>query len=337
MRKRVVVSIAMAVALATSSCGGKNEGPTTAGYSDQLAGVCRTINRGIAGLDAPTSLDDVRSNATEASTLYEDGLSELKKLKIPTSDKAFSDDVNDLITSFEDQLDSLDAIAKAARENDQDAVDERMSDLTDQASESNDLADSLDISRCQLDPVFITVETVPTTEPTVPLTLPIATVPAETVPAETVPVDTTPITNKVVLSSSDLVPLGDYSFADAPSEAINGFQTLLELAPSMAAQSGSLGGVDVVDSAGQTMGRVFVFVSDTSPLTPGSLEEVTPFITGSVPTTPANLSGLDGVTWTDDDGTVNFLVGVGADMLWVFAPSADLLGSTVQDFVESIP
>ena len=105
----------------------------------------------------------------------------------------------------------------------------------------------------------------------------------------------------------------------------------------MAAQSGSLGGVDVVDSTGQTMGRVFVFVSDTSPLTPGSLEEVTPFITGSVPTTPANLSGLDGVTWTDHDGTVNFLVGVGADMLWVFAPSADLLGSTVQDFVESIP
>lgn len=338
MSKRIIVSAAVAVAFFMSSCGGKSAGVSTASYSDQLAGVCRTINRGIGNLDATASLDDVRGNATEASALYEDGLNELKKLSVPTSDKEFSADVNDLIASFEDQLDSLDAIAKAARENDQEAVDARMSKLSDQAAESNDLADSLNLSRCQLDPVFATVETTPTTEPTVPLTLPIATVPDETVPVETVPLETTPVTgNKVILGSSDLIPGPDYSFVDAPSDAISGFQTLLELAPLMAAQSGSIGGVDVLDSSAQTMGRVFVFVSDTNPLTPGSLDEVSPFFIGAAQTSPTTLSGLDGVTWSDDEGRSNFLVGVGADMLWVFAPSADLLGLTVQDFVLSIP
>ena len=337
MSKRIVVWAAMAVVLATSSCGGKSAGVTTASYSDQLAGVCRTINRGIGNLDATASLDDVRSNATAASALYEDGITALKKLTVPTSDKAFSADVNDLITSFEDQLDSLDAIAKAARENNQDAVNTRMSKLSDQAAESNDLADSLNISRCQLDLVFATVDTTPTTEPVVPLTLPIATVPAETVPVETVPLDTTPIVgNKTVLSSSNLVPLGNYSFTDAPAEAITGFNTLLDLAPSMAAQSGRISGVDVLDSSRQTMGRLFAFESDTDPLTPGSFDEVTPFITSSVPTTPRTVGTLDGLAWTDPDGTVNFLVGVSNVVLWSFAPSQDLLDATLQAWGESI-
>src|SRR5258706_5023772 len=175
MNKRVVVSAALAIALTVSSCGGNSTGPTTAVLSDQLATVCRSINRGIGNLDAPTSLDDVRSNATDASALYEDGLTQLKKLPVPTSDKQFASDVKDLISSFEDQLDTLDAIAKAAKENDQGSVDTRMNKLTDQASESNDLAASLEISRCHIDPVFTdTVDTTPaTTEPAVPLTLPI--------------------------------------------------------------------------------------------------------------------------------------------------------------------
>ena len=212
-----------------------------------------------------------------------------------------------------------------------------MSKLTDQAAESNDLADSLNLSRCQLDPVFATVETTPTTEPTVPLTLPIATVPDVTVPVETVPLDTTPITgDKTVLSSSDLVPLGDYSFADAPTEASDGFTTLLNLAPLMEAQSGRISALDVLDSSGQAMGRLFAFESNTDPLTPGSFDEVTPFITSDVPTTPRTVGTLDGLAWTDPDGTVNFLVGVSNVVLWSFAPTQDLLDATLQAWGESI-
>jgi hypothetical protein len=337
MNKRMVVSASMAVALAMASCGGSSAGPTAAAFSDQLATICRTIGRGIGNLDTPASLDDVRSNASDASALYEDGLNELKKLTIPASDKQFAGDVKDLISSFEDQLDTLDAIAKAAKENDQDAVDTRMSKLTDQASESNDLADSLDISRCQLDPVFEAVETTTTTELTVPLTLPIATLPQETFPPETSPPDTTPVeSNKTVVSSADLVPIGDYTFEDAPDEATTGFQTLLDLAPSIASQSGRITGVDVLDSSGQTMGRVFAFESDTDPLTPGSFDEVTPFITSDAPTTPKTVGTLDGLAWTDADGTVNFLVGVSNVVLWSFAPSQDLLDATLQAWGESI-
>ncbi len=346
MNKRVVVSASVTVALALASCGGSSKASGTAAFSDQMAGICRTINRGIANLDPATSLEIVRKNATDASGLYEDGVNELKKLTVPTSDKQFASDVKDLITSFEDQLDTLDSIAKAAKENDQGTVNTRMAKLTKQAKQSNDLADSLNISRCQLDPVFSTTDTIPattipattpTTEAPVPLTLPIATEPPTTIPPVTLPVSTTPLSgNKQIISSTNLVPLGNYSFADAPSTASSGFETLLDLAPSMAAQSGRISAVDVIGSNGKTMGRIFAFESDTNPLPPGSFDEVTPFITNSTATSPMTVGTLNGLTWNDPDGTVNFLVGVTNVVLWSFAPTQDLLNSTLQAWGESI-
>jgi hypothetical protein len=343
MNKRVVVSASVIVALTMASCGGGSKAPSAAAFSDQVATVCRTINRGIGNLDPATSLDVVRKNASDASSLYEDGVNELKKLTIPTSDKQFTSDVKDLITSFEDQLDTLDAIAKAAKENDRSTVDARMSKLTKQAKQSNDLADGLNISRCQIDPVFTaTVDTVApstttTTEAPVPLTLPIATTPPTTIPPLTIPVATTPAAgDKQVISSTDLKPLGNYTFADAPATASSGFITLLDLAPSMASQSGRISAVDVIGSNGKTMGRIFAFESTTNPLTPGSFDEATPFITNSATTAPMTVGTLNGLTWSDPDGTVNFLVGVTNVVLWGFAPTQDLLNSTLQAWGESI-
>jgi hypothetical protein len=339
MNNKMLLSASVAVALVAASCGGDGSAQSAEAVSDQLSSVCRTIGRGIGNLDAATSLDEVRTNASEASALYEVGIIDLKKLNVPTGDQEFAADVDDLIDSFEDQLDTLDAIARAARESDQDAVDTRISTLSDQGADSNDLADSLDISRCQLDPVFAAAA--PTTEPDVPLTLPIATLPPETFPVETFPVDTAPldtipVSNKTVLSSADMVPLGDYTFADPPTDAMTGFQTLLDLAPSMAAQSGFITGVDVIDLSGQTMGRVFAFEADIDPLTPGSFEEVTPYFTGDVPTTPLTIGTQNGITWSDPDGTAHFLLGVANVVLWGLAPNADLLVPTLQAWGESI-
>jgi hypothetical protein len=334
MNKRMLVSASIAVSLAVASCGGDGSSTNAEAFSDQLAGVCRTIGRGIGNLDNAASLDDVRGNASEASALYEDGLNELKRLKIPTSDKDFEADVRDLIASFEDQLDTLDAISKAAKESDQEAVDSRIGKLTDQAAESNDLADNINVSRCQLDPVF--VDAPATTEP-VPLTLPIVTVPDETFPPETFPIESVPTVsdNKVVLAN-DLVPLGDYTFADAPTDAIDGFHELLDLSPLLAAQSGRISGVDVLALDGQLMGRVFAFESDVDPLTPGSLEEVTPFLTGDVPTAPSTIGTQSGVTWSDPDGTTYFLLGSSNVLLWALSPTADLLVPALQAWGESI-
>jgi hypothetical protein len=342
MNKRMV-AVGAATLFALAACGGGGGGAqSTEAFSDQLAGVCRTINRGIGDLDPAASLSEVRSNANDASALYEDALNELKKLKVPTADKQFKSDVEDLITSFEDQMDALDDIAKAARDNDQATVDSKIGRLNDLQGESNDLADGLNISRCQIDTVFEAATTTTTTEaPTTttspPLTLPIATEPPTTLPPDTLPPDTTPATsNKTITPSTDLVPLGDYTFAEAPDTAMTGFQTLLDLAPSMAAQSGRIYGVDVIDSAGSTMGRLFAFESDVDPLTPGSFEEVTPYITGDTPTTPKTVGTIDGLSWTDADGTHNFLAGVANVVLWSFAPDESLLDQTLQAWGESI-
>jgi hypothetical protein len=245
-----------------------------------------------------------------------------------------------MITSFEDQLDMLDGIAKSAKAGDHAAVDTKIGKLAALSANSNDLADSLNISRCQLDPVFTTTpSTTPsTTAPVVPLTLPLATLPVDTTPIETTPPDTTPIaSNKRKLSSSKLVPLGSYTFADAPDGALTSFQTLLDLAPSMAAQSGTITGVDVVDSSGKSMGRVFVFQGDTDPLTPGSFDDVTPILTNNLPTSPKTIGTLDGLTFVDpSDGTNYFLYSVSNVVLWALSPSADLLLATLQAWGESI-
>jgi hypothetical protein len=345
MNKRMVVSVSMTLALFLTACGGSSAAPSTADFSSQLDDVCRTIGRGIGNLDTPKSLDDVGSNASDASALYEDGLNDLKKLKIPTGDQEFAGDVKDLIASFEDQLDTLDAIAKAAKENDQDGVDTKISKLSDQAADSNDLADSLDVSRCQLDPVFdaATTTTTTTTTTDVPFTLPVETVPADTFPPDTIPLDTAPFdsappdTNKVIESTADLVPFGDtYTFQNAPDDAIAGFRSLLDAAPSMLAQSGKISGVDVLDLDGNTMGRIFAFESDTNPLTPGSLEEVTPFFTADIATTPLTVGTEAGVTWTDTDGTAYFLLGETNVLLWALAPTEALLQPALKDWGESV-
>ncbi|MEP7203186.1 MAG: hypothetical protein ABI894_11280 [Ilumatobacteraceae bacterium] len=334
MNKRMLVPASIAVSMLAASCGGDGSSTNSETFSDQLASVCRTIDRGIGGLDDATSLGEIRGNASDASALYEDGLNELKKLKIPTNDRAFEADVKDLIASFEDQLDTLDAIAKAAKESDQEAVDTRISTLTDQAAESNDLADSIDISRCQIDAVF---DATPATTEPVPLTLPIVTVPDDTVPLDTFPIDTTPTeSNKVVVSSSDMVPLGDYTFSDPPVDATDGFHELVDLSPLLAAQSGRITGVDVLDLNGQPMGRVFAFESDVDPLPPGSLEEVTPFLTGDIPTTPLTVGTQSGVSWSDPDGTSYFLLGTNNVLLWALSPTADLLVPALQAWGESI-
>src|SRR6185295_6085542 len=139
-----------------------------------------------------------------------------------------------------------------------------------------------------------------------------------------------------IVSASTLIPLGDYTFADVPDDVIKGFHALLDLSPLMAAQSGQISGIDVIGSDGQAMGRVFAFESDADLLTPGSVEEDTPFLTSDTPTTPLTIGTQDGVTWSDPDGTTYFLLGVSNVLLWALSPTADLLQPTLQAWGESV-
>ncbi|MEP7045784.1 MAG: hypothetical protein ABI949_03845 [Ilumatobacteraceae bacterium] len=334
MNRRIVTSASIVVALALTSCGNDAPAVSANAVSDQLAGVCGTIGRGVANLVPVESLDDVRSNASDAAALFENGVNDLKQLKLPADDQEFTGAVRELIAGFDDQLDALDGIAKAARASDQETVDSKISKLSGQAADSNDLADSLEVIPCRLDPVFVAA---PTPVETVPAeTVPAETIPAETSPADTAPAGTTPPSNKNVVSADTLVPLGDYTFADAPQDAIDGFHALLDLSPTIATQSGRISGIDVRDLSGQPMGRIFAFESDTDPLTPGSLEEVTPFLTSDATTSPLTIGTEDGVTWADPDGTAYFLLGAGNVLLWALAPSADLLEPALHAWGESV-
>ena len=104
----------------------------------------------------------------------------------------------------------------------------------------------------------------------------------------------------------------------------------------MAAQSGRINAIDVLDSTGSTMGRVFTFESDTGPLTPGSFEEVTPIITGDTPTTPKTIGTLDGLPGQIPTAPSISSSAIANVVLWSFAPSEELLDAALQAWGESI-
>ena len=112
-KHRMMAPAIVLTVVALGACG--SDGGGGASFSDQLQNECRTMARGLRSIDAPTQLDDFEQAATDASKVYDDGLTALKKLDAP---KDQADDFKDLQTNFQDQTDVFDQIAAAAKKGD---------------------------------------------------------------------------------------------------------------------------------------------------------------------------------------------------------------------------
>src|SRR4051812_1241578 len=113
-KHRMLVPAVALSALFLGACGSDGGGGGAA-FTEALQTECRTMARGLRSIDAPTELADFDQAATDASKVYDDGLTAIKKLKAP-DDQA--DDFKKLQTNFADQVDVFDQIATAAKKDD---------------------------------------------------------------------------------------------------------------------------------------------------------------------------------------------------------------------------
>jgi hypothetical protein len=353
-KHRMLVPAVALTAVFLGACG--SDGGGGAGFTEQLQTECRSMARGLRSIDAPTQLDEFEQAATDASKVYEDGLTAIKKLEAPDDQSA---DFKDLQANFQDQVEVFDQIATAAKKDDAATVTTKLTSLSKITEDNVKLADSLDAKPCAFAAVFTakpvaattTTKPAPTTTeapattaaPTTaaPTTIPPTTAaPPTTASPTTVPATTAAPAEgvKTFTPFADrLTPKGAYSFTDTDAATVTAIRTALNRGPIYAAQSGTISAVDVIDSAGTTIMRVFVFVSDTDELAPGTLAEAENTVSGGAPLTPATFAGVSGKTFPDPSGVTIFVAATG-DTLLVAAGVTDAeLDEGMTDLVESLP
>ena len=275
-----VVTIAL-----VASCGGGGE--TAASAGSKFNDICRTMKSSLSDLDPAADLSEVASNAKDASSILEDGLTDLKKITLPSN----ASDASDLLDNFADQLDAFDAIAKAAKADNAADVQSATDDLTKLNEDSNTLADDADASKCGFSDSLIlglvqssvTVETVPPTTATVPETVPVDTVapdtvPLDTVPSDTVPFDTAPIGDGTRVSidfAALLTSPNGYTFENVDPDSLTPMDTLLSLNPATATATGSISGLNIFGADGSYLGLLYLFLAE-NPLADDVLEQIRP-------------------------------------------------------------
>ncbi len=342
--KRATLAIAATLLLGTTivACGDDGGGGAAASFGDQIDDVCRDLDRALKKLPQAQNVADVKGLASDASTSYEDAVAEMQKIKLP-SDKGDARDAKDLIAGFEDQIDLLDQMSKAAGNDDVDTLTTKLKAFTDIADANADLADNLDAKRCAIDTSFTDfadapVDTVDTTPvDTTPVDTTPVTAPPETQPPSTAPPETQPNleTNKVSLdAASFLVPAGNFSFQDAPADTLSSWNTLLDLSSLIKPQPGTIGGVDVFDGTGANIGRVFFMVADTT-LTPGSIEDLIPIVSSGALNVPATIGGVPGLKY-ESNGLFFFLASRDDVIVWVLSGADANLDPTLSDFFASL-
>jgi hypothetical protein len=314
--------------LVATACGG-SDGPSSSAFVDRVNDVCRSLEKDLGDLTAPTSNAELADFATGASKAYENALADLKALEVP-SDQTIVSSAKALVGNFDDQVTALDGVASAASADDQATIDSTIATFDSLSSDNADLADSLGAGRCDLDPLFSFEIAPPVTDPPV-------TDPPVTDPVETTPLDTTPVsgTNKTIETlATDLAPAQGFTFMESDQSVVETFISIIDSVPTIAAVPGMVAGVDVVDGGGVVTTRIFIYLPETT-LPAGTPDELLPAITAGNPTTPGTYGVLAGASYTDGDKF--YFVGTDTPeaanlLLWAIATDTASLDTAIGAF-----
>lgn len=317
MRRAVVLLTAFVLPVA--ACGGGGGGGSSArdDFLDALEDICRDVKKNLDALAEPQSLGETASVATSASRALDDGLDDMRSLKVPTDNKTFENDALDLLDNFEDRVTALEDVASTALGLDPAAVTPKIDRYNRLETTGNGIADDLGARRCKFDPVF------PAGAPPVD-TLPPDTLPPDTVPVETTaPPETAPPVDEGNKPSLDFAPLlpalsNGHTFADISDDLVITWRNLLDLSALMAPQPGTIGGLDMIDETGTTFARAFLFVADGA-LVENSVFDLAAVLAGEATISTVDISSLSGAQWTSSDGLLNFLSSNQDVVLWVLA------------------
>ena len=339
-KQRGGTAVILVTLLGLAGCGDSG-GVSSGQFAGKIDDVCRALDRDLTKLDQPATVADLAGYAGDASAAYEDALTALKKLATP-SDAGAVKDAKSLVANFNDQIDLLDAIARAAGGADQATVDAKTAEFNQLVGENADLADSLDAGRCALDPLAAVTPPATTVPPTTqpPVTQPPVTQPPVTQPPVTQPpVTPPPVTGgekTIVPLVTALTPNNGYTFADADQSLASTFQMLLEVASSTAGQSGKIAAVEVFDGGQLPIARLFVFLPETA-LPHSAVDELAALLAGTDPLTPAEVGTLPGVSYSPAGGNFFFVGSDAADaanfLIWGVGADQDSLNKGIAAFI----
>ncbi|MEI8241367.1 MAG: hypothetical protein WCI22_18305, partial [Actinomycetota bacterium] len=172
VRKAVALAATTAALVTMVAC--SNSAPSSSQFANNVDGICRTLGTGLGDLSKPSTIDDLKGFADDASHLFASAVTALKKLQVPSGSSAATSDAKTLVSNFDHLVDVLDDIATAARTADQATIDDRTTEFESVRAQDSDLADSLDAKHCDLDPLFDGLAP-PVTDP--PVTEPATTTP----------------------------------------------------------------------------------------------------------------------------------------------------------------
>lgn len=333
MRRAVVVLTALL--LPAAACGGGGGGGGDAArdaFLDDLEDICRDLKKDLDALEEPTTLGTVASVANSAARVLDKALDDMRSLKVPGGNKTFENDALDLFDNFEARVTALEDVASTALGLDSSAVQTKIDRYTRLETQGNEVADDLGARRCVFDPVFAAGAP------------PVDTVPPDTLPPDTVPVETTPpVTappvdegNKPSVDLAELLPVlsNGHTFVDISDDLVITWRTLLDLSALMAPQSGTIGGLDMLDQNGITFARAFLFIADGQ-LADNSVFDLAAVLAGEAPISTVDVSTLSGAQWTSPDGFLNFLTSNQGVVLWILATNATDLEVAVQNLEEA--
>jgi hypothetical protein len=211
MRTRALAGLVAATALVAAACGGGDSGPSDDDFRADLARICTDFKADTEDVDQPDGSDagDFEAFAQDVRDVFDNVKSDLADLEAPDD---LSDDYDKFKGLVDDEIDELDDLEKAGRDEDADAINAIAENISDIQDEARGVADDLDVDECKPSepatedttpeaadstaaPVTLapTVpETAPATTAAPPTTVPAATLPPATLPPVTLPATTAP-------------------------------------------------------------------------------------------------------------------------------------------------
>lgn len=302
-------------ALLAGACGGGSS-VSTEDFIDDLEDICRDIQRDIDDLGDPEDYAALEDLSKDAQDIFDDGVDRLEELEAPED---LQNDFEDFIAIVADNAEAADDMAKAAGDEDDDAIAEIGDRLEELKADRNDLAEELGADRC----ISEDESTSPTTDDTTPTSdAPVTAPPISQVPITpptTIAVDPQGI-GTIDIANGFVAPDG-YTFQDAGPETLDALKSAYAQTPSLATEVASAGTVLLVDDAGTVASVMFLtFWSSEIEGTEKEDAYLAEYTTGSVSNseevTPA---GYPYLLYTDPDDTIGLLA-VDADVsIWLLA------------------
>lgn len=334
MKTRSFVAFTAVAALAATACGGGSGTLSSADFADVMGDICADTERGLDRLESPDDVAGLESFAQDASAVLTETRDRLADVKPPADVDA---DFKSFVANIEDQIDALDDLEAAGKNDDEAAADPVFTTLGDLNDERGQLGQELGVDDCTnndetttSDPVAtdaVTTDPAVTVALTLPPTVPPATAAPDTTPVDTATSDTTPSNGQlftVVDLATVFVAPENFTLVNSDPAAAQGFIDIVAAVPQLNEGVQEMGVGVLLDDAGTAIATIVVGIAIGDSM-PGEWKDI---LCGTIGTLRTSAAGYTGVACPGaaDSGVTDIFTLTEAD-----------LGLSIASLVDNVP